>query len=276
MGFCNQSHYLWLSAKKTPRQSHLDNSARGPKEHVIFFLPKSPGRAQTRVILHPSRNAELPHWGCQAGGTVLGRQPGAGVAWGACPVPPALPWRPWLPGPTLTHLVGVLQRPPGPAQSWPAQGGVACCRPGRGQQAGQSPASFAERARQAPRVGAWVQSHRAGQTRCPDSQPRTPAPRGLCAGHWARGGRTPGPAGGGRTPPWVGLQGRGREAASALRGLRPSLSVLGTDRMQADPLAPQPGASHMYPKHRLWEAAYQWGCPMTSALPPRRQKHVFP
>lgn len=112
MGFCNQSHYLWLSAKKTPRQSHLDNSARGPKEHVIFFLPKSPGRAHTRVILHPSRNAELPHWGCQAGGTVLGRQPGAGVAWGACPVPPALPGRPWLPGPTLTHLVGVLQRRP--------------------------------------------------------------------------------------------------------------------------------------------------------------------
>lgn len=251
MGFCNQSHYLWLSAKKTPRQSHLDNSARGPKEHVTFFLPKSPGRAQTRVILHPSRNAELPHWGSPGGRDGPGQAARSRGRLGGLPRP-ASPSREALAAGAYSDASRRRPpAPPGPAQSWPAQGGVAGCRPGRGQQAGQSPASFAARARQAPRAGAWAQSHRAGQTRCPDSQPRTPAPWGLCAGHWARGGRTPGPAGGGRTPPWVGLQGRGREAASALRGLRPSLSVLGTDRMQADPPAPQPGASHMYPKHRL-------------------------
>lgn len=100
---------------------------------MISLSRSHPGRGQKEIHLVSVQGC------CQVERRLAGGQPGCGVA--CRPTGPASPsGRHWLPGYTLTHLACVLQRLPGPAWLWLRDRQVAGRQPGRGQQAGPSPA----------------------------------------------------------------------------------------------------------------------------------------
>lgn len=76
-----------------------------------------------------------------------------------------------------------------------------------------------------------------------------------------KSGSKPGPAGEERTRPWVGLL----EEGWRLKGVWPR-GPRGADGTQANPPSSPAWTGQVYPQHRLQEAAYQRGCPMSSAL----------
>lgn len=220
---------------------------------MIFPPQVVRARARTRCILCLSRDAQFTAPGLPGGREGCGQEARTGGRLGAHPS--RRPSREALAARARSDASRL--RPPVPARPC-----VAVAREGRGREAGLSPASpwgrgngLGHRGRDKPGV------------LTPSPGPLLPRDRMLAA----QAGRADGSQtqlGEGRTRPWVGL-GWGA-AESRLRGFRPGPRGAGGCRDPGQAAEPSSPSGRVHPKHRLQEAAYQRGCPMSSALSPLR------
>lgn len=127
----HQSHHLWLSAKKTPKQSCLAEGDGESKQNTISLSKGCPAGAGTRCTLGPSRDAQLTTPGLPSGKEGGGRPARPRGRTGAHPS--RQPFREALAARACSDASCLR------GCGWGGEG-VAGGQPGRGQQAGPCPA----------------------------------------------------------------------------------------------------------------------------------------